>query len=201
MTRIPSFMLVLLLVAACSDNGTVLGSMPPGGAPNASAAGGSAGGADDTSGAGAEASGGESSSGGSGNAGSAGGPLAVDGGMNAGDGGTSSGGSGGSSAGTSTGGSRCTVGGDCNTQVQNYGDRLAEAQACIPTLGPEPACPYQVPDICGCMVSVQSLDAPETQCYLEALEEARPCYICVPNAPCVAPTGTCSSMGQALSCR
>jgi hypothetical protein len=191
MTRILKFMLLLLLLAACDDNGTVLGSMPSGGAPNAGAGGGAAG-DQDVSSARAEVSGGGSSSGGGGSAGS---PPAADGGMNAGEGGTGGDGSGGSSAGMSTGGSSCTVGGDCKSRVQNYQARLAEARLCTPTQAPE--CSYTVVDICGCMVSVQSLDAPATQCYLEALEDARECHNCTPE-PCPVPVGTCSGSSTGI---
>jgi hypothetical protein len=121
--------------------------------------------------------------------------------MSAGEGGTSSPGSGGSSAGTSTGGSSCTVGGDCKSKVLNYNKRLAEAQVCYPTTIPDDAqCRDQVMDLCRCAVAVTALEAPATQCYLEALEEARPCANCAPS-PCPVPIGTCGQQGEQLSCR
>lgn len=200
MRIIPTFMLALLL-AACDDNGTVLGSMPPDNAPTAPGEGGSAAGDHNGSLAGAETSGGGSSNAGSGNAGSTGGFPTEAGGMGAGEGGTTSAGSGGSSAGTSTGGSSCTVAGDCKSKIQNYSARLAEAQVCYPSTEPEGQCLDRVRDACGCMVAVMALDAPATQCYLEALEEALPCANCAPS-PCPVPTGICSGQeGEPLSCR
>lgn len=191
MTRISKLVLALLFLGACDDNGTVLGSMgPSAGAPNGAGGGGSAAGDSDLASAGADASSGGSSAG-SGNLASAGGPPASDGGVNAGEGGAGSPGSSGSSAGMPTGGSSCTVAGDCKSRLQNYQARLVEARLCIPSLAPEPQCPHLVPDICGCMVSVQSLD---TACYLEALEDARSCHNCTPE-PCPVPTGTCSGNG------
>jgi hypothetical protein len=201
---------VTLIVVACSDNGTTIGSMGQTGGTNGGGAGGTESQSGSNSGAGlgaGDAAQGGSSNGGSSSAGSEGVPDAGDDGVGtagaggaagtagaAGVAGAASAAGAAGAAGAGSGGLGCTITGDCKSIVQNYTSRLAAARACDPSLGGQPQCPEQVLDACDCPVSVVSSDAREVQCYLEAREQvqARGCIACPAVAECPLPTKQCA---------